>query len=86
MDVTYNINNPRALNLGHQYDHNVRKVTFTGFTPVNDTNTIYLKFEGIGLYPLQNLSLLLLRLVHSKDNFLNLQATTRLYRTQTNSR
>ena len=56
MNVIYNINNPRSLNLGHQYDHNVKTVTFTGFTPVSDTNTVYLKFEGVGLYPLSNMS------------------------------
>lgn len=56
MDIIYNINNPRALNLGQQYDHNVRTVTFTGFTPVDDSNTIYLKFEGLGLYPLSNMA------------------------------
>ena len=56
MDVIYNINNPRALNLGQQYDHNARTVTFTGFTPVDNSNTIYLKFEGLGLYPLCNMA------------------------------
>ena len=56
MNVTYDIHDSHALNLGHQYDHNVTQVTFTGFTPVDDTNTIYLKFEGLGLYPLSQMS------------------------------
>lgn len=56
MDIVYNINNPRALNLGQQYDHNVRTVTFTGFTPVDEANTVYLKFEDVGLYPLMDMS------------------------------
>ena len=56
MDITYDISNPRALNLGHQYDHNVSTVTFTGFTPVDDSNTVYLKFEGLGLYPLSDMA------------------------------
>lgn len=67
MDITYNINNPRALNLGYQYDHNVKTVTFTGFTPVDDTNTIYLKYEGLGLYPLYDMSFVVSQSFTLKD-------------------
>lgn len=55
MDITYNINQPHALNLGQQYDHNLLSVTFTGFVPKDENNTVYLKYEGLGLYPLFNM-------------------------------
>lgn len=71
MNVTYDINSPRSLNLGQQYDHNVRTVTFTGFTPVDTTNTIYLKYEGLGLYPLADMTFQVSQIFTSKEGMFN---------------
>lgn len=56
MNVTYDITKPHALNLGYQYDHKVLSVTFEGFVPSDPNNTVYLKFDGLGLYPLSDMT------------------------------
>ena len=56
MNVVYDITQPHALNLGHQFDHKVLSVTFDGFVPIDPNNTIYLKFGGLGLYPLLDMT------------------------------
>ena len=55
MNITFDITKSHALNLGQQYDHNLTTVTFTGFVPEDAEHTVYLKFEGLGLYPLLNM-------------------------------
>lgn len=56
MNIVFDITKAHALNLGQQYDHNLTTVTFTGFVPEDTEHTIYLKFEGLGLYPLLDMT------------------------------
>lgn len=50
---------PDACWLGHQYEHNKTKILFEGYTPVDDTNAIYLKFNGRKPYLIPMLDLAL---------------------------
>lgn len=52
MNITFDITKSHALNLGQQYDHNLTTVTFVGFVPEDVEHAIYLKVDGVGLYPL----------------------------------
>lgn len=56
-EVTYDVGSGSPLTLGNQYDHNAVKITFEGFNPVSSSNTVYFKFQGIGIYPLLNMTL-----------------------------
>lgn len=44
------------LNLGHQFDHKATKIQFIDFNKMRDDSTVYLKVDGLGMYPLFELS------------------------------
>lgn len=50
---------PDACWLGHQYEHNKTRILFEGYTPVDETNAIYLKFNGRKPYLIPMLDLAL---------------------------
>lgn len=50
---------PDACWLGHQYEHNKTRILFEGYTPVDEANAIYLKFNGRKPYLIPMLDLAL---------------------------